>query len=243
MPASRPALSSPSGTASRRRRWQARRGTGSTGPAAPVSSAASIATRALAASMRVGRPDLAREYDDGGLVDINSVPPEELQRYAGMSPAKRPRCSERAESWAGSACAERAGGLPHLPQGTLARLRRSQCSSSSAYRSAARARPGPASSGSRGCCPGPSRVRLGQLLPVDEKRVCPASPGPSGRTPRHPLRSRSLTHRSCSLRASCSICSAERGPAPRGAHAAGPTAAAPPRAPRRSHGRRPGWTP
>ena len=29
---------------------------------------------ALAAELRIGRPDLAREYDDGGLVDVNHVP-------------------------------------------------------------------------------------------------------------------------------------------------------------------------
>lgn len=31
---------------------------------------------ALAAELRIGRPDLGRRYDDGGLVDINNVPAE-----------------------------------------------------------------------------------------------------------------------------------------------------------------------
>lgn len=42
----------------------------------------------LAASMRVGRPDLARDFDDGGLVDVNSMPTEGLQRFAGMTSAE-----------------------------------------------------------------------------------------------------------------------------------------------------------
>jgi hypothetical protein len=42
----------------------------------------------LAASMRVGRPDVAREYDDGGLVDLNSMPADGLQRFAGMTHAE-----------------------------------------------------------------------------------------------------------------------------------------------------------
>jgi hypothetical protein len=35
---------------------------------------------ALAAELRIGRPDLARQYDDGGLVDINHVPVVALMR-------------------------------------------------------------------------------------------------------------------------------------------------------------------
>ena len=40
--------------------------------------------RQLAASMRVGRPDLARDYHDGGLVDINSLSAHNLSRFVGM---------------------------------------------------------------------------------------------------------------------------------------------------------------
>lgn len=35
---------------------------------------------ALAAELRIGRPDLGRLYDDGGLVDINHVPAEVIAR-------------------------------------------------------------------------------------------------------------------------------------------------------------------
>ena len=40
----------------------------------------------LSRELRIGRPDLAREYDDGGLVDVNQVPGEILQSQLGLSP-------------------------------------------------------------------------------------------------------------------------------------------------------------
>jgi hypothetical protein len=39
----------------------------------------------LCRELRIGRPDLAREYDDGGLVDVNQVPGEILQSQLGLS--------------------------------------------------------------------------------------------------------------------------------------------------------------
>lgn len=39
----------------------------------------------LARELRIGRPDLARDYDDGGLVDVNQVPGEFLQSQLGLS--------------------------------------------------------------------------------------------------------------------------------------------------------------
>lgn len=39
---------------------------------------------ALAAELRIGRPDLARQYDDGGLVDINQVPAELIAWELGI---------------------------------------------------------------------------------------------------------------------------------------------------------------
>jgi hypothetical protein len=39
---------------------------------------------ALAAELRIGRPDLRRQYDDGGLVDINRVPAETIARELGI---------------------------------------------------------------------------------------------------------------------------------------------------------------
>jgi DNA uptake protein ComE-like DNA-binding protein len=40
----------------------------------------------LAAELRIGRPDLERTYDDGGLVDVNHVPADTLVVYLDMAP-------------------------------------------------------------------------------------------------------------------------------------------------------------
>ncbi|WP_240487133.1 ComEA family DNA-binding protein [Actinomadura flavalba] len=40
---------------------------------------------ALAYELRIGRPDLPRAYDDGGLVDVNSAPPGVLAGLPGMT--------------------------------------------------------------------------------------------------------------------------------------------------------------
>lgn len=42
----------------------------------------------MARDLRVGRPDLARQYDDGGLVDVNSVPEVTMTRWLGLSAAQ-----------------------------------------------------------------------------------------------------------------------------------------------------------
>jgi hypothetical protein len=49
--------------------------------------ARAIASRdaALARELRIGRPDLPRQFDDGGLVDINHVPPHVLVDQLGLS--------------------------------------------------------------------------------------------------------------------------------------------------------------
>jgi DNA uptake protein ComE-like DNA-binding protein len=41
----------------------------------------------LARELRIGRPDLPREYDDGGLIDVNHVPPNVLTALSGVTPA------------------------------------------------------------------------------------------------------------------------------------------------------------
>ncbi|WP_191907776.1 toll/interleukin-1 receptor domain-containing protein [Nocardioides cynanchi] len=41
--------------------------------------------RSLAASMMVGRPDVRRDYDDGGLLDLNSLSAEALHNYGRLS--------------------------------------------------------------------------------------------------------------------------------------------------------------
>src|SRR5690242_12774238 len=40
----------------------------------------------LARELRIGRPDLMpRQFDDGGLIDVNHVPPEVLSRLPGLT--------------------------------------------------------------------------------------------------------------------------------------------------------------
>jgi DNA uptake protein ComE-like DNA-binding protein len=40
----------------------------------------------LARELRIGRPDLLRDYDDGGLVDVNRVPGAVLAAELGLMP-------------------------------------------------------------------------------------------------------------------------------------------------------------
>jgi hypothetical protein len=42
----------------------------------------------LARDLRIGRPDLPRDYDDGGLVDVNHVPAAVMASPLGLSPAE-----------------------------------------------------------------------------------------------------------------------------------------------------------
>ncbi|MFC9971266.1 ComEA family DNA-binding protein [Spirillospora sp. NPDC127200] len=41
---------------------------------------------ALAHELRIGRPDLPRAYDDGGLIDVNGAPPQVLSALPGLTP-------------------------------------------------------------------------------------------------------------------------------------------------------------
>jgi DNA uptake protein ComE-like DNA-binding protein len=40
----------------------------------------------LARELKIGRPDLPREYDDGGMVDVNHVPGAVLEAHLGLTP-------------------------------------------------------------------------------------------------------------------------------------------------------------
>ncbi|GAA1941638.1 ComEA family DNA-binding protein [Nocardioides hwasunensis] len=42
----------------------------------------------MARDLRIGRPDLPRQYDDGGLVDVNSAPAEVMGQWLGLAPAE-----------------------------------------------------------------------------------------------------------------------------------------------------------
>jgi hypothetical protein len=41
---------------------------------------------AIALELRIGRPDLRRRFDDGGLIDLNHAPPAVLASIPGMTP-------------------------------------------------------------------------------------------------------------------------------------------------------------
>ncbi|TDD75332.1 helix-hairpin-helix domain-containing protein [Actinomadura darangshiensis] len=54
---------------------------------------------ALARELRIGRPDVPRTYDDGGLVDVNHAPREILEALPGMTPEMADRIiARRAET-------------------------------------------------------------------------------------------------------------------------------------------------
>ncbi|TDD28415.1 helix-hairpin-helix domain-containing protein [Actinomadura sp. KC06] len=61
---------------------------------------------ALARELRIGRPDVPRTYDDGGLVDVNHVPPEVLAALPGMTPELAERVVRRREEHGGFVSAE-----------------------------------------------------------------------------------------------------------------------------------------
>lgn len=42
----------------------------------------------MARDLRIGRPDLPRQYDDGGLVDVNSAPAEVMTQWLGLTAAQ-----------------------------------------------------------------------------------------------------------------------------------------------------------
>ena len=42
----------------------------------------------LARELKIGRPDLPRDYDDGGLVDVNHAPSAVLAEQLGLAPAE-----------------------------------------------------------------------------------------------------------------------------------------------------------
>ena len=50
--------------------------------------ALSVKDPGLARDLRIGRPDLARQYEDGGLVDVNHVPEAFLVSHLGLSPER-----------------------------------------------------------------------------------------------------------------------------------------------------------
>jgi DNA uptake protein ComE-like DNA-binding protein len=106
-PAAQPAIAA--ALAARRRREEAR----------------AIATGdvALARELRIGRPDLPRQFDDGGLVDVNNVPVQVLVDRLDLSPAQAGEVVEARERLGGFAGPEELIGFSELSEATVNALR------------------------------------------------------------------------------------------------------------------------
>lgn len=78
---------------------------------------------ALAASIRVGRPDLPRDYDDGGLLDVNTLPQEALRNFGDLTPDEAARIISARDQLGRFAGFNELHAYVDLPEGTHARLR------------------------------------------------------------------------------------------------------------------------
>lgn len=70
---------------------------------------------AVAWELRIGRPDLHRMYDDGGLVDVNHVPPHVLASLPGMTPDLVYRVAGVRAECGGFSSVEEMSALAQLP--------------------------------------------------------------------------------------------------------------------------------
>lgn len=69
----------------------------------------------VAREMRIGRPDLPRNYDDGGLIDINHAPPSALLGLPEMTPELVRQIILVREQTGGFVSAEEVSALAELP--------------------------------------------------------------------------------------------------------------------------------
>jgi DNA uptake protein ComE-like DNA-binding protein len=77
----------------------------------------------LARDLRIGRPDLARQYDDGGLVDVNHVPEAFLVSHLGLTPDQARKVIKAREHIGGFQSPTELCGLAELPPKTLDAIR------------------------------------------------------------------------------------------------------------------------
>ncbi|MBX6766025.1 MAG: helix-hairpin-helix domain-containing protein [Actinomadura rubrobrunea] len=75
-----------------------------------------------ALEMRIGRPDLPRGFDDGGLVDVNHAPAHVLAQGLGITPEQAERLVQTRERCDGFVSAEEAAALTGLPPSLTPRL-------------------------------------------------------------------------------------------------------------------------
>lgn len=69
----------------------------------------------LARELRIGRPDLPRQYNDGGLVDVNHAPPEALTLLPGVTPELAARIERVRAETGGFVSAEELSAVAGLP--------------------------------------------------------------------------------------------------------------------------------
>ncbi|MFG1999805.1 ComEA family DNA-binding protein [Spirillospora sp. NPDC048911] len=69
----------------------------------------------LARELRIGRPDLPREYNDGGLVDVNHAPAEVLALLPGITPQLAVQIERVRAEAGGFVSAEELSALAGLP--------------------------------------------------------------------------------------------------------------------------------
>ncbi|MBO2451375.1 helix-hairpin-helix domain-containing protein [Actinomadura barringtoniae] len=77
---------------------------------------------ALAHELRIGRPDLPRAYDDGGLVDVNHASPAALAALPGLTPELIDRIVRRRDDQGGFISPEEMAVDTDLPPGILPKL-------------------------------------------------------------------------------------------------------------------------
>jgi len=65
--------------------------------------------------LRIGRPDLPREYDDGGLVDLNNVSPEVLVSSLGLTAPEVTGVMAARQQLGGFSSAEELSAYAELP--------------------------------------------------------------------------------------------------------------------------------
>jgi hypothetical protein len=72
---------------------------------------------ALARELRIGRPDLPRQFDDGGLIDVNHVPTTILATLPGFTPELAERVARTRDEHQGFAFVQELEVYANLPEG------------------------------------------------------------------------------------------------------------------------------
>jgi hypothetical protein len=83
------------------------------------STALAEADPGLARDLRIGRPDLVRDFDDGGLVDVNHVPEAHLVSSLGLTPDQARSIIEAREAIGGFKTIAEISGFAEVPTSML----------------------------------------------------------------------------------------------------------------------------